>query len=215
MCNLYSQKKSLQEVKDWFNINSVDPSAGNLPELKSIFPGYKAPVVLRQEGGKSLEMMKWGFVLLHKNKAPKYINNCRDDRLTESIFWKSSFIERRCLIPASKFSEYHPFKKNEKGHKASVWFELEAEELFAFAGIWKRFRGKLKGNHAEFNTFSIVTTKPNSIVKSIHPTRMPVILDPDSYDFWLDEDIDLTVNLIKSYPSQLMRISKIGSNSDD
>ena len=32
---------------------------------------------------------------------------------------------------------------------------------------------------------SILTTTPNAVTSSVHD-RMPVILDPDSYDLWLD-----------------------------
>ena len=49
MCNLYSQKNSLQEVRDWFRVDVVDASAGNLPPLNSIFPGYDAPVIYRKK----------------------------------------------------------------------------------------------------------------------------------------------------------------------
>ena len=45
MCNLYSQKKSLQEVREWFGVQKITSAAGNLPSQLSIFPGYNAPVV--------------------------------------------------------------------------------------------------------------------------------------------------------------------------
>ena len=215
MCNLYSQKNSLQEVRDWFRVDVVDASAGNLPPLNSIFPGYDAPVIYRKKSERILGMMKWGFVLIQKERAPKYINNCRGDNVKESVFWKPSFKDRRCLVPASKFSEYHPHVKNEKGHKAGVWFELKEQELFAFAGIWRKFEGKLKGQYLEFNTYSIVTTTANSIVKPIHASRMPVILEPDDYDLWLEDDVTTAIKLIKEFPSTSMKISKIGSNKDD
>jgi putative SOS response-associated peptidase YedK len=44
---------------------------------------------------------------------------------------------------------------------------------------------------------------------------MPVILEPDDYDLWLEEDVTTAFKLIKEFPSTSMKISKIGSNSDD
>ena len=63
MCNLYSQKNSLQEIRDWFDVKAIDPSAGNLPEQKAIFPAYNAPVVYLESNDRKITMMKWGFVL--------------------------------------------------------------------------------------------------------------------------------------------------------
>src|ERR1022692_4900779 len=42
------------------------------------------------------------------------------------------------------------------------------------------------GNAVE--TCSILTTTPNAVTSAVHD-RMPVILDPDSYDLWLDPGI--------------------------
>jgi len=49
--------------------------------------------------------MSWGFMLLQNGKAPRPVTNVRDDKILTSSFWKSSFEERRCLVPASSFCE--------------------------------------------------------------------------------------------------------------
>jgi putative SOS response-associated peptidase YedK len=36
-------------------------------------------------------------------------------------------------------------------------------------------------------TCSILTTTPNAVTAAVHD-RMPVILDPDAYDLWLDPE---------------------------
>lgn len=214
MCNLYSQKKSLQEVREWFGVQKITSAAGNLPSQLSIFPGYNAPVVYNDGNERVLDMMKWGFVFTQKGRVPKHVNNCRDDKLKLSKFWFSSFENRRCLVPASRFSEYHPSVKNNMGHKANVWFELKNKNLFAFAGIWKKFKGEYRGEYLEFNTFSIVTTIPNEIVKPIHPSRMPVIIDPIDYDTWLNKNITKASELLIQYPSEMMKVAGLGSKSD-
>jgi len=55
-------------------------------------------------------------------------------------------------------------------------------ELFAFAGLWDGWKDA-SGNWVK--TCSILTTTPNAVTSAVHD-RMPVILDPDSYDLWLD-----------------------------
>ena len=104
MCNIYSQRKPREELRGLFNIShnrAVDVEA-----QASIFPGYMAPVVRRAEDG-DLELVKlsWGFVLLRDGYAPKRVTNVRDDQILRSKFWRGSFEERRCLVPATSFCE--------------------------------------------------------------------------------------------------------------
>ena len=104
MCNLYSQRKPREELRGLFNISH---NRGVEVEAQaSIFPGYIAPVVRRADDG-DLELVKlsWGFVLLRDGFAPKRVTNVRDDQILRSKFWRGSFEERRCLVPATSFCE--------------------------------------------------------------------------------------------------------------
>jgi putative SOS response-associated peptidase YedK len=54
---------------------------------------------------------------------------------------------------------------------------------------------------------SILTTTPNAVTSAVHD-RMPVILDPDSYDLWLDpgmKDVAAASELLKPFDARLMR----------
>ena len=56
-------------------------------------------------------------------------------------------------------------------------------------------------------TCSILTTTPNAVTSAVHE-RMPVILDPDSYDLWLDSgmtNVSAASDLLKPYDARLMR----------
>ena len=76
--------------------------------------------------------------------------------------------------------------------------------MIAFAGIWDRWKDP-SGNWIK--TRSILTTTPNAVTATVHD-RMPVILDPDSYDLWLDpgmRDVGAASDLLKSHDARLMR----------
>jgi putative SOS response-associated peptidase YedK len=107
---------------------------------------------------------------------------------------------RRCLIPADGFYEWQ-----RKGTaKQPYCFEVASGELFAFAGIWDRWKDP-GGNW--IRTCSILTTTPNATVSSFHD-RMPVILDPDSYDLWLDPgmtDTKVATEVLKPFDASLIR----------
>jgi len=57
--------------------------------------------------------------------------------------------------------------------------------LFAFAGLWDRWRDPAGG---VLETCTILTTRPNSLVAGVHD-RMPVILPRDAYDLWVDPGV--------------------------
>ena len=61
------------------------------------------------------------------------------------------------------------------------------------------------GNAVE--TCSILTTTPNAVTAAVHD-RMPVILDIDSYDLWLDpgmNNVGLVSELLKPCNARIMR----------
>jgi putative SOS response-associated peptidase YedK len=88
--------------------------------------------------------------------------------------------------------------------KQPYCFEVNEGELFAFAGIWDRWKNT-SGDAVE--TCSILTTTPNAVTAVVHD-RMPVILDPDSYDLWLDpgmKDVDSVSEPLKPCNAKIMR----------
>jgi putative SOS response-associated peptidase YedK len=88
--------------------------------------------------------------------------------------------------------------------KQPFCFEVNDGELFAFAGLWDA-RKDPSGNW--INTCSILTTIPNDVTSTVHD-RMPVILNPDSYDLWLDpgmQDVAAISELLMPYDARLMR----------
>ena len=129
MCNLYSMTRSRDEVRKWFDVG--DNRAAAIEPQNAIFPGYEAPVVrIADDGERELVKLNWGFVLLQTGKAPRRVTNVRDDKILTSTFWKGSFEDRRCLVPASSYCE-------PKGEKPAIWhwFALKGDEhrpLFAY-----------------------------------------------------------------------------------
>ena len=106
---------------------------------------------------------------------------------------------RRCLIPADGFYEW----KKTGTSKQPFCFEINDGELFALAGLWDGWKDS---NGQWVKTCSILTTTPNAGTSAIHD-RMPVILNPASYDFWLDpgaQNISAISELLKP-DARLMR----------
>lgn len=215
MCNLYANTLPPWAMRQLFAVKADKDLLGNAEPLPAIFPKGTAPIVALDEAGdRALQKAHWGFVLPQVSKRtgkpiqPKAVNNARDDKLLASPFWRKSFEERRCLVPATSFCEA-------KGRNPAtyVWFGVNGEgdrPPFAFAGIWRSFDGNYGGEHRALVTSSIITTRPNALVRETHPDRMPVILDPADYEAWLTAAPKDAFHLIRSYPAEKMAIHQSG-----
>ncbi len=215
MCNLYSMTRNREAIIRLFRVPHNRATA--IEPLPAIFPGYQAPIVRSTDDGeRELVMMSWGFVLLQKDRAPRRVTNVRDDKILTSKFWRPSFEQRRCLVPASSYCE-------PKGEKPATWhwFALKGEDqrpLFAFPGVWTRYRGPLKkdGANVDLEVYAFMTTEPNELTVSINHERMPVLLsEPSQFDTWLNGSPQEAFALARSYPAEAMRIVQSGPERKD
>ena len=222
MCNLHSNMTTQEAMRKLFEVPQGQDRLGNFAPLPAIYPRYQAPVVrLGPDGARELVPMHWGFLLPQVSKKtgkpilPKAVNNARDDKVQSSPFWRASFEERRCLVPATSFAEA-------KGRNPATyyWFGLASDEPqarppFAFAGLWRGFRGLYRGEMVEIETHTVVTTTPNDLVRPIHPDRMPVILNPADYDAWLTGTAQEVAALMRPFPPAAMRTVKSGEGDKE
>ena len=161
--------------------------------------------------------MTWGFMRLEKGRAPKPVTNVRDDQIQTNPFWRDSFQQRRCLVPASSFCEHNGDVKPATWH----WFAIKgdgARPLFAFPGIWRRYRGPVKkdGPNVDIETYSFLTTTPNSLVGTINHERMPVLLTRDEeFEMWLCGTPAEAMVLAREYPAHQMQIVQEGFDKED
>lgn len=215
MCNLYSITTSPQAVLRLFRVSHNRAAA--FEPLPAVFPGHTVPIVRRApDGERELVAMSWGFVLLQQGKAPKRVTNARDDKL-DGPFWRSSMAERRCLVPASSFCEPHDGRTPATWH----WFALAGEDprpTFAFAGLWRRWRGPLKkdGPAVACDVFAFATTLPNALTATINHERSPVLLRTDAErDTWLTGSVDEARALVRPTEAEGMRIVQAGLEKKD
>lgn len=215
MCNLYALTHSRSEVAKWFSV--ADNRANAFEPRNAIFPGYVAPVVRHAaDGERELVLMNWGHILIQNGKAPRRVTNVRDDKILKSSFWKGSFEERRCLVPASSYCEPN-------GQTPAVWnwFALWGDHprpLFAFPGIWRRYTGPIRkdGNAVTQDVYAFMTTEPNELTASINHERMPVLLSgDDEFDTWLHGSTKDAIALARSYRADEMKIVQAGSERKD
>lgn len=207
MCGRYRLSRRKQLVEEYFDTESDEPE---WTPRYNIAPSQLVPVIRQnpKEPRRELSLMRWGLIPSWAKDASGVARmiNARSETAGTKPAFRDPLTNRRCLIPADGFYEWVRTGKV----KRPYCFEVNDGELFAFAGMWDRWTDP---NRNTVETFSILTTSPNAVISAVHD-RMPVILDRDSYDMWLDpgmRDMTTVSELLKPYDAQLMRCYPIST----
>jgi putative SOS response-associated peptidase YedK len=207
MCGRYRLSRRKQLVEEYFE---SAPSDDDWSPRYNIAPTQPVPVIRQnpKEPIRQIATMRWGLIpswAKDTSGAARMINARSETAHTLPVFREAMKL-RRCLVPADGFYEW----QRRGSAKQPFCFEIGDGGLFAFAGLWERWRD-LSGQWVK--SFSILTTTPNAVTSAIHD-RMPVILDHESYDLWLDpglQDVAAISELLKPYDARLMRSYPISS----
>jgi putative SOS response-associated peptidase YedK len=217
MCGRYRLSRRKQIIEQYFDST---PWEEDWYPRYNIAPTQLIPVVRLnpKEPSRGLSLMRWGLVP-HWAKDPSIATstiNAKSETAATKPAFRDPLKFRRCLIPADGFYEWRRTAKL----KQPFCFEVDDGELFAFAGIWDGWKN---AEGQWIKTCSILTTNPNALTSTVHD-RMPVILDPGSYDLWLDpgmQDVNAISQLLKPYDARLMRCYPVstrvnsGANDDE
>jgi len=201
MCGRYRLSRRKQLIEEHFDSVSDEP---DWSVRYNIAPTQPVAVIRQhpKEPVRELSLVRWGLIpswAKDPSGAARMIN-ARSETADSKPAFRDALKSRRCMIPADGFYEWMRTGKM----KQPYCFEVNEGELFAFAGIWDRWKGP-SGDMIE--TCSILTTTPNAVTSPVHD-RMPVILDPDSYDLWLDPgmtNVAAASDLLKPFDARLMR----------
>jgi putative SOS response-associated peptidase YedK len=205
MCTLYANTKSRELIRALFRV-SPNRAAAFEPR-NAILPSETAPVIrLADDGERELTNMSWGFVRREPSRAPRRVVNTRDDQVRSNPFWRTSFVARRCLVPATSYAEPQGVKPA-TWHWFAITDSQDDRPLFAFPGLWRRYEGPLKkdGPAVAIDVYSILTTEPNALTATINHERMPVLLTNEAaFHTWLHGSADEAFACLSPYPADAM-----------
>ena len=198
MCGRYDNLIAREAYKRLFRAGRLPLS--NFPPRYNTAPTDQIPIIRvdPRDGERELVMARWGLVPWWSKAIPKVPHiNARAETVHELRLFREAFAKRRALVPATGFFEW---QKRADG-KQPYRFRRKDLEPFAFAGLWEFCR---IGEQAILSA-AIIVGEPNPLAAAIHD-RMPVILDPDDYDRWLDPETPIPElrALLKPCPAELM-----------
>lgn len=156
---------------------------------------------IRNEKERHIEPLRWGLVpsWAKDESIGARMINARAETLTEKPSFKGLLNKHRCLVLADGFFEW---AEGPRG-KQPYFIHMKSGDPFTFAGLWSHWKNP-KGE--EVKTCTIITCAPNHLMEKIH-NRMPVILDAEARDIWLDpnnQDAAILTALLKPSPESEM-----------
>jgi len=208
MCGAYGfSVKDAKEVYDRFEV------VNQLEDLKArwnVRPGQMNPVITSHSPNR-ISRMFWGLIPhWAKDKSFGYKTiNARAETVAKLPTFREPLKRKRCIVPATGF--YEPDKINfSKPPFPWHYFQLKDQKVFGIAGLYDVWKDRETGK--EMHSYTIITTEPNEVVGEFHG-RMPVILQKEDEETWLNPDISEPAQLLpllKSYPSIKMETWPVG-----
>ncbi|MCW5700856.1 MAG: SOS response-associated peptidase [Rhodospirillales bacterium] len=182
MCGRYNLLRPWSELVALYRI-TVDPKPLNLAARYNVAPTQDVPIVRRvgDAGERELAMARWGLVPFWAKdiKIGYKTINARAETVHKLPAFRAAFRRRRCLVAADGFYEWHALSKSEK---QPYHITLPDRRPFAFAGLWETWQSP---DGTPMQSCTIIVTEANDFLRPLH-NRMPVILEPEHFDDWLD-----------------------------
>jgi putative SOS response-associated peptidase YedK len=155
------------------------------------------------EPERMLMNFRWGLVpwWSKDTTSGSRLFNARSETVATKPSFREAFKERRIIVPADGFYEWHKLKT---GARQPHFFSRADSAPMAFAGLAERWRPKGSPQGTPYvRSCTVITAPGGADMEGIHD-RMPVILDPSVFDLWLDprnEDTEELRALLRPPPA--------------
>ena len=172
----------------------------------NVAPTQRIVVIPTVDGQRQARRMRWGLVPSWAKDAKIGANciNARADGIASKPAFRAAFKHRRCLIPADGFYEWQSGPQGKQPYRIT----LADGAMFAFAGLWERWRDPSSDETIE--SCCIVTCGTNELTAKFH-NRMPAIIATEDYDTWLTGTPEEALALLEPYPAEEMRAYPVSS----
>lgn len=183
----------------------IDWALGKLNDLRRtepkdkdsrIFPGWYAPVMIREGGEKVLKPMRYqcrlaGKPAFYDTKYPGTYNARRDNL---EGFWKNQFGHAHGIMVVNSFYEnvslhkmqHRDLAPGEKEQNVVLQFKPRPKQDMLVACLWSHWKGK--AGEPDLLSFAAITDEPPPEIAAAGHDRCIIPIKPENVDAWLDPD---------------------------
>lgn len=191
MCYRIKQAEPIEVYANHYKAPVIDGLTDRAPYYHANgFEHPKVAVLTENEKGRALEIMQWGLMANWNKPLNEMLKlstgtlNASQETIFEKRSYKNSIMSKRCIVIVDGIFEF----KHVNGDKLPFFIFSKGKPYLELAGIYSFYQNT--ENKEWIKSFSIVTTKANEFMASIHNTkkRMPVMLETDHIGKWLAKD---------------------------
>ncbi len=178
MCGRFTQTRPWRELVLLYRLTD-EFLQRNTAARYNIAPTQEVAFIhLDKDGNQVVSDGRW-WLVPHwaKELQSKYpMFNARSEDAEKKPAFRDAYKSCRCLVPADGWYEW---TKGDDGGRDPWFFHLPDTAPFSFAGLWAH------NTRLDVTSFTILTAPAVSPLDQVH-TRMPIVLDQDAYENWLD-----------------------------
>ena len=188
MCGRFVVAQSGSEL---VGVLRVDVEGDDLPEPSyNVAPTDRVAIVLdsakTEPPTRRLESARWGLVPSWAKDLSVGARafNARAEEVEDKPMFRQALIKRRAVVPASGYYEWH----TDGGVKTPYYIHPADDAPLLFAGLYEWWKDASKPDDDPSRwvlSFTIMTRGAVGALGSIHD-RMPLFIDADYADVWLD-----------------------------
>ncbi|PSC03147.1 DUF159 family protein [Alsobacter soli] len=203
MCGRFALTASPAQVRALFRYEEQP----NFPPRTNVSPTEPIAIVTDERGRRAFKLVRWGFIPTWVKDTREFplLINARCETLADKPAFRNAVRRRRCLVPADGFYEWRREGEGKTARKQPYLIRRRDGQPMALAGLWETY---VSPDGGEIDTALIVTTQANGLVAAVHD-RMPVIIEPEQFDLWLDcagEDPRMAAALMRPCPDEILEM---------
>jgi putative SOS response-associated peptidase YedK len=211
MCAHYESVHDKALLKKHFGVSLPSELA-----RRDVWPGYMSTFIRRHENANvgddavpAYESVLGSFGLIphwaKDNKIARQTYNARSETVAEKPSFRDAWKRaQHCIIPVQSFFE--PDWRSGKTQPARI--ALANDAPMGLAGLWAQWRSP-EGESVHSFTMLTINADDHALMRNFHKPhdekRMVVILNPDSYETWLEGTQSDITPLIRQCPAEVLQ----------
>lgn len=218
MCGRYASSRDAEVIADEFDVqeslaSELEPNY-NVAPTTPVYAVVERPAKEDRPQQRQLRLLTWGLIPSWAKDASigTRLINARLETAAEKPAFRRAFERRRAIIPADGYYEWYATTVGGKTRKQPYFIAPEDGSILAMAGLYEIWRDPAKSEEDADRfrwTMTVITTSAEDSLGHVHD-RMPLMLDRDGYDAWLDPtltDVSEVAGLLQpAAPGRLLAV---------
>jgi len=177
MCGRYTFFNNFDSLIESFNIDEIDSNIIESKPNYNISPTQYAPVIFQNDKKRIVKNMRWGLIpsWAKDDRFASKLINARSETINEKPSFKNLIVTNRCIVLANGYYEW----VNVDNNKHPYFIYSGENTTISMAGLWTVWKDVV--------SFTIITKRSDMSISHLHH-RMPLILQKEKIDFYLDKN---------------------------